>query len=68
MVIVKAKPGESMDRLIARFRKQVLRSGVLQEYRDRERHKTDSERQKEKKYLIKHQREIEKKRAERQGA
>lgn len=65
MVVVKARPGESVDRLIARFKKGVLRSGILQEFRDRERHKTDSERQKERKYQIKHIREIEKKRAAR---
>ena len=63
MVVVKAKPGESMDRLIARFRKKVLSSGLLQELRDRERHKTEAEKRKEKKYLIKFQREVEKKRS-----
>lgn len=65
MVVVKAKPGESMDRLIARFRKKVLFSGILQEARDRERHKTDAEKRKERKYEVEHMREIEKKRAAR---
>lgn len=61
MVVVKAKPGESADRLIARFRKKILYSGVLLEYRERERHKTAAQRRKERKYRIKHLREIEKK-------
>lgn len=65
MVVVKAKPGESMDKLIARFRKKVLYSGILQEFRDRERHKTESEKRKEKKYEIEHLRMIDKKRAAR---
>lgn len=61
MVVVKARPGESMDKLIARFRKKILHSGVLLEYRDRERHKTDSERRKERKYHVERVRELEKK-------
>ena len=61
MVVVKAKPGESSDRLISRFRKRVLQSGLLLELRDRERHKTDSERRKERKYEIAYRREIAKK-------
>ncbi|MBI2007382.1 MAG: 30S ribosomal protein S21 [Candidatus Blackburnbacteria bacterium] len=62
MVVVKAKPGESADRLIARFRKKVLYSGILLDARERERHKTESERRKEKKYRVKHLRELEKER------
>lgn len=62
MVMVKAKPGESADKLIMRFRKRVLQSGLLLELRDRERHVTDAERRKLKKYTIKHWREIDKKR------
>lgn len=61
MVVVKAKPGESMDRLIARFRKKILYSKVLLEYRDKERHKTGAERRKERKYKIERARELEKK-------
>ena len=61
MVVVKAKPGESPDRLIARFRKRVIQSGLLLEMRERERHKTDSERRKEKKYEIAYRREWAKK-------
>ena len=49
MVLVKKQKGESDDRLIARFRKKVIDSGLLVEYRDRERFKKDSEKRKEKK-------------------
>lgn len=66
MVVVKAKPGESADRLIARFRKKVLYSGLLLEFRDRERHKTDAEKRKEQKYRIKHLQEIKKKYGEKE--
>lgn len=62
MVIVKAKPGESQDRLIARFRKKVLYSGILLEARERGRHKTEAERRKEKKYRVRHLQELDKKR------
>lgn len=62
MVIVKAKPGESADRLIMRFRKRIIQSGLLLELRERERHKTASERRKERKYAIRHMRELDKKR------
>jgi len=65
MVYVKKQKGESDDKLIARFRKKVLISGVILEYRDRERYKKKSERRKEQKYRVKHQIEIEKKRAAR---
>ncbi len=62
MVVVKKQKGESEDRLIARFRQRVLREGIIQETRDRDRYKKPSERRKEKKYYIKHQIELEKKR------
>ena len=62
MVIVKKLKGESDDRLIARFKKQVAFSGILQEYRDRFRYKTNSEKRKEQKYAVKHKIELEKKR------
>ena len=62
MVIVKRQKGESDDRLIARFKKKVLDSGILQEARDRARYKTPSEKRKEQKARVKHQIELEKKR------
>jgi ribosomal protein S21 len=63
MVSVKKQSGESDDKLIARFRKKVLTSGVLLEYRERDRFKSKSERRKEKKYRIKHLISLEKQRA-----
>ena len=62
MVVVKKKKGESDDRLITRFKKKVIDSGILQEARDRKRFKSDSEKRKEKKARIKHLIELEKKR------
>ena len=62
MVVVVKKKGESDDRLIARFKKKVLDSGILQEVRDRQRYKTPSEKRKEQKARVKHLIELEKKR------
>lgn len=62
MVVVKIKKGENTDRIIARFKKKVLDAGLLQEVRDRQRHKTASEKRKEDKARIKHSINIKKKR------
>lgn len=62
MVVVIKKKGETEDRLIARFKKMVLDSGIIQEVRDRARYKTPSEKKKEKKARIKHQIALEQKR------
>ena len=62
MFVVKKQKGESDDRLISRFKKGILNDGLLLELRDRERYKKPAERRKEKKYKIKHQIELEKKR------
>ncbi len=62
MVVVKKQKGESDDRLIARFRKKIIDSGVLIDYRDRERYKKKSQRRKEQMYRVAHLRELEKKR------
>ncbi len=62
MYVVKKQKGESDDRLINRFKKGILNDGLLLDLRDRERYKKPSERRKEKKYRIKHQIELEKKR------
>lgn len=62
MVVVKKKKGESEDRLIARFRKMVLDEGIIPEARERKEFKSKSEERKEKKYKIRHLRELEKKR------
>ena len=50
MIMVKKQKGESDDKLINRFRKKIISSGVLMEYRDKERFKSASERRKEKNY------------------
>ena len=63
MVVVKKKSGESVDKLIARFKKKVVESGLIQEARDRQRYKSPSEKRKEKKARIKHLIELEKKRS-----
>ena len=62
MVIVKKQRGESEDKLIARFKKEVLDAGILQEVRDRARFIPPSEKRKLKKSRIKHLIELEKKR------
>ncbi len=63
MVVVIKKKGESDDRLIARFKKKVLDSGILQEARDRQRFKSPSEKRKEQKARIKYLIELERKRS-----
>lgn len=62
MVVVKKKKGESDDKLISRFRKKVVRSGILQEARDKEHFKSDSERKQEKLKKKAFQIELEKRR------
>lgn len=62
MVIVRKQKGESDDKLIARFKKQIINSGFLQELRDRERHVKESERRKDRKYRLKHLHELARKR------
>ncbi len=62
MVVVVKKKGESEEKLIARFKKKVVDSGILQEVRERQRYKPPSEKRKEKKARIKFLIELEKKR------
>lgn len=45
--IVKKSPGETDDRLIARFRKKVIQDDVLNDLREREFYKPPSLRKKE---------------------
>jgi hypothetical protein len=63
VVVVKKKPGESDEKLIARFKKEVLEEQIVQRARDKKEHKPKSEERKEKKYRIKHLRELERKRS-----
>jgi ribosomal protein S21 len=62
MVVVVKKKGETEDRLIARFKKKVVDSGILQEARDRQRFIPPSEKRKEQKNRIKFLIELEKRR------
>ena len=62
MVVVTKKPGETEDRLIARFKKQVLDAGIIDEARARKEYKPKSQIRKEKKYRIKFLQELERKR------
>ena len=56
MVVVYKRKGETEDRLIARFKKGVYESWVIQEFRDRLRFVSNSQRKqikhKRKKFLI----------------
>ncbi len=60
MVVVKKKKGESDEKLIARFRKKVISSGIIPEFRDRERYKKKSEERAERKKRVRFQIELEK--------
>lgn len=61
MVVVKKKKDESDERLISRFKKKVLNSGLLYEARE-DRHVKKSEERKLRKYRLKHRQELERKR------
>lgn len=62
MVFVTKQKGESDDKLIARFRKKVVDSGLIPEFRERERFKKKSQERKERNYKKLHNIELEKKR------
>lgn len=47
MVAVTKQKGESEDKLIARFKKMVMDSGILDEARKKQRHITEAEKRKE---------------------
>ena len=46
-IIVKAGPGDSTDSVVKKFQKRVALENVIQEYRDRQYHKTASEKRQE---------------------
>lgn len=46
--VVRKKPGQSEDKLIADFRKKILEHQVLQELKDKERYRKPSEIRQEK--------------------
>lgn len=47
MIIVKAGANDSTDKVIRNFQKKVALENVVQEYRDRQYHKTASEKRQE---------------------
>jgi len=49
VTVVRKKPGESDDKLIAKFRKKVQAEQLLAEIREREFYKSPAEKKKEKK-------------------
>lgn len=46
-IIVKRGPNDTTDSVIRKFQKKVILENVIQEYRDRQFHKTDSEKRQE---------------------
>lgn len=62
MVVVKKQKGESDDKLIARFRKKIIDSGIIVDFRERDRYKKKSQKRKEQMYRVRYLREVEKKR------
>lgn len=46
-IVVKAGPRDSTDSIIRKFQKRVVLEGVIQEYRDRQYHKTDAQKRQE---------------------
>lgn len=63
MRTTKARPGESTDELLKRFKRKSEHSGVLKEYRKREYYKSKGEKKREKKLkALKHRKREERKR------
>ncbi|MDO8498176.1 MAG: 30S ribosomal protein S21 [bacterium] len=46
-IVIKRGPNDSTDAVIRKFQKKVALENVVQEYRDREYHKTQSEKRQE---------------------
>lgn len=46
-IIVKAGPGDSSDKVIKAFQKRIALENPVQEYRDRQYHKTEAEKRQE---------------------
>lgn len=46
-IIVRRGPNDTTDSLIRKFQKKVVMENVIEEYRDRKYHKTDSEKRQE---------------------
>lgn len=58
-IIVKAKKDESPDSLIKRFKKKVLNENIIDEVREREFHKTDAMKRKERNNEIRRKKYVE---------
>ncbi len=46
-IIIRRGPNDTTDSVIRKFQKKVILENVVQEYRDREYHKTESEKRQE---------------------
>lgn len=46
-IIIKRGPNDSNDAVIRKFQKKIVMENVIQEYRDREFHKTDADKRQE---------------------
>jgi len=62
LVHVTKQKGESDEKLINRFRKKVLISGLVPEFKEKDRYEKKSEKRKKKKYLQEFRKYLEKKR------
>lgn len=50
-IIVRRGPNDSNDAVIRKFQKKIVLENVIQEYRDREFHKTESEKRQERRAM-----------------
>ncbi len=62
MTKIKVRNGESLEQALRRFNREVLRAGILQEVRDRERYKKPSELKRQKAKELAHKIYLETKR------
>ena len=62
MVVVKKKKGESEQSLIMRFRKEIQKTGAVDEIKNKSRFTPASEKRKERKDRLKYQDELKRKR------
>lgn len=62
MVVVKKKKGESENKLISRFRKKVISTGILLEAREKDRYEKPSQKRQKDKKRVQFQIQLEKKR------
>ena len=65
MVVVRRKKGDTDDKLIARFRKETVDSGVIEEIKAKSRYEKPSERRKKQRAEKKHRIMLDKRRNKR---